>query len=41
MWDLIVSVPNHCLAFYFLEHLVDLPDNILNHKNNASLLECI
>ena len=22
MWDLIVSVPNHCLSFYFLSHYV-------------------
>ena len=21
MWDLIVSVPDHCLSFYFLTHL--------------------
>ena len=21
MWDLIVSVPDHCLSFYFTEHV--------------------
>ena len=33
MWDLIVSVPDHCLSFYFgtgLFHLV--PANITNWK---------
>ena len=29
MWDLIVSVPDHCLSFYFL-HENDLQ---LNYKN--------
>ena len=29
MWDLIVSVPGHCLSFYFL-HINDLQ---LNYKN--------
>ena len=22
MWDLIVSVPDHCLSFYFLQHIL-------------------
>ena len=24
MWDLIVSVPDHCLSFYFAIHLVSV-----------------
>ena len=24
MWDLIVSVPDHCLSFYFSKFLIDL-----------------
>ena len=23
MWDLIVSVPDHCLSFYFVSHLTE------------------
>ena len=28
MWDLIVSVPDHCLSFYFIK----LEDNLSRHK---------
>ena len=34
MWDLIVSVPDHCLSFYFKKNLGML--NILLRSNNFS-----
>ena len=27
MWDLIVSVPDHCLSFYFESYLVARPED--------------
>ena len=30
MWDLIVSVPNHCLSFYFIELLPTDPNVFVN-----------
>ena len=30
MWDLIVSVPDHCLSFYFRQQLLDTVYDILN-----------
>ena len=27
MWDLIVSVPDHCLSFYFESYLVENPED--------------
>ena len=33
MWDLIVSVPDHCLSFYFVIHAWNSgPDAFLNLK---------
>ena len=44
MWDLIVSVPDHCLSFYFIlqhmfldcnwiyKHFVDTNSNVLRKK---------
>ena len=29
MWDLIVSVPDHCLSFYFAMRVSDIPVNNL------------
>ena len=31
MWDLIVSVPDHCLSFYF---------PLIMHKNDQMYIEC-
>ena len=28
MWDLIVSVPDHCLSFYFPLHIADNFDDV-------------
>ena len=30
MWDLIVSVPDHCLSFYFADALPDVAYEILS-----------
>ena len=30
MWDLIVSVPDHCLSFYFWDLIVSVPDHCLS-----------
>ena len=32
MWDLIVSVPDHCLSFYFSYDVVYLIPNIVTFK---------
>ena len=32
MWDLIVSVPDHCLSFYFVANLMTTENLILVHK---------
>ena len=39
MWDLIVSVPDHCLSFYFGEskHPCRTPTVVLNHSPVLSL----
>ena len=35
MWDLIVSVPDHCLSFYFAD--ADLDTTVTHHFNKAEL----
>ena len=35
MWDLIVSVPDHCLSFYFT-----IPVYLLYHNLEANVLKC-
>ena len=32
MWDLIVSVPDHCLSFYFVNNTIDYSDYSLLFK---------
>ena len=34
MWDLIVSVPDHCLSFYFVVYLMFVTP--LNNKHSLS-----
>ena len=29
MWDLIVSVPDHCLSFYFTELICPVPEDAI------------
>ena len=38
MWDLIVSVPDHCLSFYF-EYRIESQSNIPRTLLHAYLLE--
>ena len=35
MWDLIVSVPDHCLSFYYVQSKVELLNYLLNFKREA------
>ena len=32
IWDLIVSVPDHCLSFYFRFRLIDSPNRLFTYK---------
>ena len=36
MWDLIVSVPDHCLSFYFSTILKNFCQNICNKTANKA-----
>ena len=36
MWDLIVSVPDHCLAFYFDPLTKENNDGISSHRTNQT-----
>ena len=38
MWDLIVSVPDHCLSFYFLSNYTVLLDHILYERLRELLI---
>ena len=39
MWDLIVSVPDHCLSFYFTSKQQSKASNISeHHENNKTTL---
>ena len=37
MWDLILSVPNHCLSFYFLNENCTI--RLSSHRNSACFYE--
>ena len=34
IWDLIVSVPDHCLSFYFTMHKLEKGDNSAKYLQN-------
>ena len=38
MWDLIVSVPDHCLSFYFTQYLFDRLKLYAGQKVNLPVL---
>ena len=38
MWDLIVSVPDHCLSFYFTKYLFDRLKLYAGQKVNLPVL---
>ena len=31
MWDLIVSVPDHCLSFYFVRYILNVRNVVVSH----------
>ena len=35
MWDMIVSVPEHCLSFYFIIIFTDFENRLLNTSVKA------
>ena len=37
MWDLIVSVPDHCLSFYFESYLVENPEDRFSRDEAQSI----
>ena len=40
MWDLIVSVPDHCLSFYFVSYLVANPENRFSRDEARCVWYC-
>ena len=41
MWDLIVSVPDHCLSFYFLKPFSGRKCSQILHINELSFFSCV
>ena len=37
MWDLIVSVPDHCLSFYFSHKISNLKEKVLNELHTCNI----